>query len=163
MRPHPFLYFTDHADPELGRAVSDGRRKEFEAFGWAPEDIPDPQDPGTFERSKLDWAEPDEQPHADLLRWHQDLIRLRRATPELTDGRMDLVRCDYDDAERWLVVNRGPITIACNFATGAVEPSLRRDPGTLLLSSTKEPEWTGGRARLEPESVTIWSTYGSAR
>ena len=51
----PFQYFTDHADPELGRAVSVGRRAEFAAFGW--EHVPDPQDPGTFARSRLDWTE----------------------------------------------------------------------------------------------------------
>jgi maltooligosyltrehalose trehalohydrolase len=41
----PWLYFTDHQDPDLGRAVSEGRRREFAAFGWKPDDIPDPQDP----------------------------------------------------------------------------------------------------------------------
>ena len=53
----PFQYFTDHTDPELGRAVSEGRRREFAAFGWDPQAVPDPQDPATFERSKLDWTE----------------------------------------------------------------------------------------------------------
>ena len=53
----PFQYFTDHDDPELGRAVREGRRVEFAGFGWAPEAIPDPQDPATFARSKLDWQE----------------------------------------------------------------------------------------------------------
>jgi maltooligosyltrehalose trehalohydrolase len=40
----PFQYFTDHEDAELGRLVSEGRRREFAAFGWNPDDIPDPQD-----------------------------------------------------------------------------------------------------------------------
>ena len=53
----PFLYFTDHSDPGLGRIVSEGRRHEFSSFGWDPRDVPDPQDPATFERSRLDWAE----------------------------------------------------------------------------------------------------------
>ena len=30
----PFLYFTDYDDPELGRMISEGRKKEFVAFGW---------------------------------------------------------------------------------------------------------------------------------
>jgi maltooligosyltrehalose trehalohydrolase len=50
----PFQYFTDHDDPELARAVREGRRQEFVAFGWDPEPIPDPQTPAPFERSKLD-------------------------------------------------------------------------------------------------------------
>jgi maltooligosyltrehalose trehalohydrolase len=49
----PFLYFTDHRDAELGRAVSEGRRREFATFGWRPQEIPDPQAAETFARSKL--------------------------------------------------------------------------------------------------------------
>ena len=37
----PFLYFTDHPEPDLGKAVREGRRKEFAAFGWNPEDARD--------------------------------------------------------------------------------------------------------------------------
>jgi maltooligosyltrehalose trehalohydrolase len=62
----PLPYFTNHADPDLGQAVSRGRRSEFAAFGWAPEDVPDPQDPQTFRRSKLKWSELVLQPAADL-------------------------------------------------------------------------------------------------
>ncbi|HET6437055.1 MAG TPA: malto-oligosyltrehalose trehalohydrolase [Anaeromyxobacter sp.] len=48
---HPFLYFTSHADPALGRAVSEGRRAEY--FAEAGGQVPDPQDPETFRRSRL--------------------------------------------------------------------------------------------------------------
>lgn len=58
----PFQYFTDHDEDALAHAVSEGRRREFAAFGWKPEDVPDPQDAETFRRSKLDWAELDEEP-----------------------------------------------------------------------------------------------------
>jgi maltooligosyltrehalose trehalohydrolase len=67
----PFLYFTDHTEPDLARAVSEGRRREFAAFGWPPESVPDPQDRETFLRSKLNWDEPASQPHADILRWYR--------------------------------------------------------------------------------------------
>src|SRR5208337_3917332 len=46
----PFQYFTDHPEPELGKAVSEGRCREFAAFGWKPQDVPDPQAPETFQR-----------------------------------------------------------------------------------------------------------------
>ena len=39
----PFQYFTDHQDPALGQAVTEGRRHEFAAFGWDPDGVPDPQ------------------------------------------------------------------------------------------------------------------------
>src|SRR5205823_431831 len=53
----PFQYFTDH-EPELGRLVTEGRRREFRsfaAFAEQPERVPDPQDEATFRRSQLDW------------------------------------------------------------------------------------------------------------
>ena len=53
----PFQYFADHDDPEMAKAVSEGRRREFAAFGWDPEVIPDPEKVETFERSKLKWDE----------------------------------------------------------------------------------------------------------
>src|SRR5260370_17220790 len=77
----PFQYFTNHPDPELARAVSEGRRKEFAAFGWNGQDTPDPQDPDTFLRSKLNWMELEREPHASLLAWHRRLIALRPCAP----------------------------------------------------------------------------------
>ena len=52
----PWQFFTDHTDPFLAEAVSDGRRSEFAAHGWGFADVPDPQDKETFLRSKLDWS-----------------------------------------------------------------------------------------------------------
>ncbi len=52
----PFLYFTDHQNPDLGRLVAEGRAREFSGFNWAGE-VPNPQAPQTFDRSKLDWSE----------------------------------------------------------------------------------------------------------
>jgi maltooligosyltrehalose trehalohydrolase len=70
----PFQFFTDFGDPVLQKAVSEGRRKEFEAFTW--NEVPDPQDPATFDRSKLHWDQAtDENP---MLRWYRALIELRR-------------------------------------------------------------------------------------
>ncbi len=53
----PFFYFTDYQEPELARAVREGRCREFEAFGWKPQDTSDPQARDTFVRSILNWYE----------------------------------------------------------------------------------------------------------
>jgi maltooligosyltrehalose trehalohydrolase len=152
----PFLYFTDHEDPRLGKAVSEGRRREFAAFGWKPEDVPDPQDPETFHRSKLDWSELNEQPHADLLDWHRQLIRLRRETPDLSDGSMDRVETTFDENAKWLVVTRGSVHVACNFNSTPADVPVS---GTHLLSSGKAPEaLDNGTARLGAESVSIFTS-----
>ena len=50
----PFQFFTDHIDPAIAEATRAGRRKEFESFSaFSGMAIPDPQDPATFEGSKL--------------------------------------------------------------------------------------------------------------
>jgi maltooligosyltrehalose trehalohydrolase len=84
----PFLYFTDH-NPELGRLVTEARRAEFAGFGAFGEQVPDPQDPATFARSKLHWAERDRPPHAGILRLYRDLLALRSRLPPLLTRRRD--------------------------------------------------------------------------
>ena len=77
----PFLYFCDFGE-ELARAVTEGRRREFARFERfadpaAREAIPDPNDPETFLRSRLNWRERDLAPHAIWLDLHRALLRLR--------------------------------------------------------------------------------------
>ena len=110
----PFPYFTDHPDAELGRAVTAGRQREFAAFGWKPDDVPDPQQRSTFESAQLDWAETSKNGHADLLAWYRRLIALRREIPALADPRLDLVQANCDQDDGWLVVRRGPVAVAAN-------------------------------------------------
>lgn len=81
----PFLYFIDHGDPALVEAVRRGRRAEFSSFAWA-EDIPDPQDPATFERSRVHIGSPRTDRQAAMLRWIRRLIELRTAIPSLGVG-----------------------------------------------------------------------------
>ncbi|HXE73150.1 MAG TPA: DUF3459 domain-containing protein, partial [Candidatus Nitrosotenuis sp.] len=78
----PFLFFTDH-HPRLGPRITAGRRQEFRHFSAFSDPrvrqrIPDPQDPATFVRSRLDWSEADRPPHAGTLRLYRRLLALRR-------------------------------------------------------------------------------------
>jgi maltooligosyltrehalose trehalohydrolase len=145
----PFLYFTDHDDPELGKAVTEGRRREFASFGWDPEDVPDPQDPETFQRSKLRWDELTEPRHAGLLDWHRRLIALRRSTPAGAGE----VTVDFDEPGRWLVLTRGAITVAANM--GSAEATVPVPGGSVVLSSVDGVRVEGGRAELPPESAIV--------
>ncbi len=152
----PFQYFTDHQDPELGRAVSEGRRGEFASFGWKAEDVPDPQDPQTFARSKLDWGERARSPHREMLDWHRALIALRRSHPALSDARMERVEARADDAAGWLLLRRGSIAVACNLATRAQEvPVGGAAERRVLLASAEGISATGSAISLPPESVAI--------
>ncbi len=62
----PLQFFCSHTEPELARATAEGRKAEFAEHGWDADQIPDPQDPETFERSKLNWAETGSAAHARL-------------------------------------------------------------------------------------------------
>jgi maltooligosyltrehalose trehalohydrolase len=150
----PFQYFTHHEDAELARQVSEGRRSEFKAFGWKPEDVPDPQDPQTFQRSKLRWSEIHEEPHASLLGWYKDLIALRRARRELTNGRTDRVEVRFDERARWLVMRREEIEVACNFASDAqaIPVTCARAP---LMASGDGWRLRPGLIELPGESVAL--------
>jgi maltooligosyltrehalose trehalohydrolase len=131
----PWQYFTDHVDPGLARAVAQGRRAEFAAHGWAATDVPDPEDDATFTRSKLDWSQLGQDAHQDMLAWYRTLIALRRSRPELTDPRLDRVRADYDEQERWLVVHRGRLRIAANLGPAPQRLPLGA-PGTGVLAAS---------------------------
>jgi maltooligosyltrehalose trehalohydrolase len=133
----PFQYFADFAeDPALSRAVSEGRRHEFTAFGWKPEDVPDPAALETFTRSKLDWSELGREPHRGLFDWYRQLVQLRRNVPQLTDGRLEQVATRHSETERWLVVERGAVTIAANFAAEPRSIPLRTGrPGAIMLGT----------------------------
>ncbi|MFP5351276.1 MAG: malto-oligosyltrehalose trehalohydrolase, partial [Actinomycetota bacterium] len=154
----PFQYFTSHPDQDLGRAVSEGRKREFEAFGWDPDEIPDPQDPETFTRSKLKWDELERAPHSELLEWYRDLIALRKRMPELGDGDLAAVMTFFDEDQRALVIQRGGITVACNFSDSPAEvPAERGDRTELLMASGDKPQWSGEVLVLPPTSVSILS------
>ncbi len=83
---NPFLYFADHEEEEMRRLVSEGRKRDFAAFGWDESQIPDPEVLRTFTDSKLNWSELHRDRHAEMLQWVKDLIRLRRSSVDLNDG-----------------------------------------------------------------------------
>ena len=151
----PFQYFTDHDDPELGRAVSEGRRTEFAAFGWKPEDVPDPQSPQTFARSKLDWSEPGREPHASVLDWHRQLLRLRRELPRLGDGGPSETRVRFDEATRWLAVERGPVTVACNLGVERARVPVQSAAHRVRLASDPRVKLVGAGIELPATSVAV--------
>ncbi len=149
----PFQYFVDH-EPEMAKLVSEGRRREFAAFGWKPESIPDPQSPETFARSKLNWSERSQPRHAAMLEWYWKLIALRRATPCLNNGEQGNTRAIYSEEERWLRFDRGSVAVFCNLSKGAQSFTLSQN-SRVLLASHDSVETIGGELRLPPETVAV--------
>lgn len=150
----PFQYFADHKDKELARQVSEGRKREFMAFGWDPATIPDPESRDTFLRSKLNWDELQEPAHADMRTWYRKLIELRLSMPCLNNGEPGNTSVTYDEEEKWIRMTRGAIVVACN---------LHADPQSVPINSSAKlmfasREGVGvekDRLILPPDSVAI--------
>jgi maltooligosyltrehalose trehalohydrolase len=150
----PFQYFADHKDKELARQVSEGRKREFMAFGWDPATIPDPENRDTLLRSKLNWDELAEPAHADMLTWYRKLIELRLSMPCLNNGEPGNTAVAYDEEHRWIRMTRGAIVVACNLHE---EPqSVPVDPSAkLLFGSREDMAIEGDRLSLPPDSVAV--------
>jgi maltooligosyltrehalose trehalohydrolase len=106
----PFQFFTDHIDPAIAQATREGRTREFERFAAFSGEVPDPQAPETFERSKLDRSQPD----AELLELHRELLATRRVLPRA-------IEVEIDEQARILRARRGGVELVADFANATVE------------------------------------------
>jgi maltooligosyltrehalose trehalohydrolase len=152
----PFQYFAHHEEPEMARAVSEGRRREFAAFGWRPEDVPDPENRETFERSKLRWDEVNQGKHAEMLDWCRRLIALRRGSPSLNDGEAGQTRVQFDEERRWLVMDRGRVKVLCNLGDSPVEFECEEGYGLVLRSQGGIALW-GGKVMVPAAGFAVLS------
>lgn len=94
----PFQYFISHGDARLIEAVRRGRAEEFRDFHAEAGEVPDPADPRTFERSKLNRSLKSHEPHAALHRLYARLLEIRRGllgNPRFARSR---VRCSISEA-----------------------------------------------------------------
>ncbi len=162
----PFQYFIEHGDPALIEAVRQGRRREFAPFGWKPEEIPDPQSPATFERSRVH-LQPRTEWQDALLRWTGALIRLRKTHPALGAG-----EGKQRHHAAWLV-NDQPVLILHRWAKGGEQErallvlGLNRQPVTVVLTEpagrwarqidSATPEFGGQDQAALPQDLAIHS------
>lgn len=158
----PFQYFIHHGDPALVEAVREGRRGEFARFGWR-EGIPDPQDPATFDRSRLRLERRTQDKQAALLRWWRTLIGLRKSLPVL--GAAEFPSHGHrvwglEDA-RVLILHRwhsddGAALILLGFNAAPTRLTLREPVGrwTLRLDSSAK-EFAGDGASGLPAALTV--------
>jgi maltooligosyltrehalose trehalohydrolase len=128
----PFQFFSDHIDSEIATATREGRRREFASFAeFSGEEVPDPQDAATFERSKLTrTGEPEGM--RDL---HRELLRVRRELR--VAGNVSEDEISFDERAGWLAVRRGECTLLANFSREAVHIPRERIEEVLL--ATHEP------------------------
>ncbi|HMJ78075.1 MAG TPA: malto-oligosyltrehalose trehalohydrolase [Iamia sp.] len=124
--PAPFQFFSDHIDPEIAEATRQGRKREFADFAaFSGEEVPDPQDPATFQRSKLS-----REVHDDIAALYRRLLQVRRQLPA---GDVDEIA--FDEEARWLRFRRGPFHTVVSFADAPATVPLP-DHVTEVLAST---------------------------
>jgi maltooligosyltrehalose trehalohydrolase len=150
----PFQFFTDHRDPDLGKAVSEGRRREFARFGWDSNGVPDPQDPRTFGRSRLVWGELDAPFHHRMLKWYRELIRLRRRllAPRHLAG--DDVRVQVDAEMRRVAFDRHGLSVRVNLGEKDWVSSMS-EGARVLMASDPAIRQDGGCVSVPPSNVVI--------
>jgi maltooligosyltrehalose trehalohydrolase len=172
-----FHYFAD-LNPDLAKLVCAGRAKELAQFpSVATPDMQacllDPSDEQTFRRSQIDSSEQTRPGHAEVLRMHQDLLRLRREERAFSRvqrrgfiegavlghdacvlrffASVDASGAEQADAaDRLVVVNLGT-DLALDFAP---EPLLAPPAGKrwAILWSSEDPRYGGsGTAPLDTE------------
>jgi maltooligosyltrehalose trehalohydrolase len=152
----PFFYFIEHGDPELVKAVREGRKREFAAIEKL-ETPTDPQAEETFERCKLDWSKRQSVEGEQLLTLYRDLLALRREEPALRPGAVEAMVYGGPD---WMTVRRDGVLCAfntCNHATNIPVPTEAVGSWTLRLST--EAEGYGGSGgvteHIEPNGEVV--------
>ncbi|GHJ08369.1 malto-oligosyltrehalose trehalohydrolase [Micromonospora humidisoli] len=149
----PWQFFTSHPEPELAAAVATGRRREFAAHGWPPGDVPDPQDPQTFLRSRLDWAELDKPEHREMYEFYRRLIALRKSRADLSDPRLH--RMEVRHGDQFLVVRRGGCLVVANLAGRPQRVTLPGVARRVLLTTGEGVTVMRDRVELPAETAAI--------
>jgi maltooligosyltrehalose trehalohydrolase len=152
----PFLYFADHEDEQMAKAVSEGRKKEFAAFGWDESQIPNPEDLDTFRNSKLKWDEVSEGKHGEMLDWTRRLIRLRRNSMSLNDGDRGHIKVQFSEEKRWLRMDRHLVSIFANLGDSSAEFK-SDDTRRIVLTSDDAATLVGGCLTVPPDSLVVVS------
>jgi maltooligosyltrehalose trehalohydrolase len=147
----PFPFFADYGAEELRQAVREGRRKEFEAFGWDASRVPDPTAESTFQSAGLRWSELSEPEHARTLDWYRRLIALRKERPDLHDGGSPEADAESDQL---LVVHRPGLDVLVNLGSSPASFDLDRSPDR-ILGSEPDVRLKGDELLLPPESAAI--------
>jgi maltooligosyltrehalose trehalohydrolase len=152
----PWCFFSSHPEPNLAELVRSGRLEEFAQMEWDTSAVPDPQDPKTFEISKLDWSELERSDHAEQLKLTTRLIEIRHTYPDFTDPRFDQGHATSDDEDGWVLIERGKVIMAVNFHDHPTEEEVGHD--VVPVFTIGDIEVDGSSVHLGPHSALVGDT-----
>lgn len=148
---NPFLFFAGFTG-DLGRAVTEGRRREFADFdSFAAQDVPDPIDPQSYHRSRIDWTKLDSHAGRTAFARYRDLLRLRRdRIVPLIPGTGPHSGQRLDAPDRCLAVDwrlgGGILSVRANLSPAAAD----------LPAAAGEPIHLTGDVPGAPHSAAFW-------
>lgn len=147
--PSPFFYFVSHSDKDLIKAVQEGRKKEFAAFGFG-EHTPDPQDENTFLQSKIDWNKRTKNHHNIILEWHKELIRLRKESDALHDFQKRNTEAKLINEKAFVLFRHAAgmeEKLACffNFSEKTIQYSPAIEKEGRKIADSKDEQWMPGK------------------
>jgi malto-oligosyltrehalose trehalohydrolase len=164
----PFLFFSN-LGPDLADAVSEGRRREFERFAdftdaGQPEQIPDPNAPQTFLRSKLDWQVLGHPEHQDWQAFYRKLLAIRRQQimPRLVDIRGDAADFQLLGGTgllvRWQLGDGSQLCLLANLGANSTPVAGEACPpfATGKLIYVQPPDWQVDLALEVPPWAVAW-------
>jgi maltooligosyltrehalose trehalohydrolase len=141
--PAPFQFFSNHIDEKIAIATREGRRREFAAFASFDQEVPDPEAPETFARSKLT-----RERDPEVSKLYVRLIEARRRL-----GASEAEDIEYSESTRWLRLRRGGFALACNFAAAPLE--LACGDAEIELASHAGARLEGEYLKLPPMSGAL--------
>jgi maltooligosyltrehalose trehalohydrolase len=167
----PFQYFISHGDPDLVKAVQEGRKREFEYFfhSHSEGEFPDPQAKETFENSKLNWNFRKEEQQNLLFEFYKELLKLKK------EGAFDIfkqkeLKTEADEEKKILKIsakgeNSGLYGIF-NFGESKYTEKISEKDLTEVLLSSADKKWGGnlemkdlfksGEVTIPAEAVLIY-------
>ena len=155
----PWQFFTSHPEPELGKATAEGRIGEFAEHGWDADVVPDPQDPETFTRSKLDWSELVAGAARAAARRAPGAARAAPGAPRPARPRPDRRRrsAGTTPTAGWSCT-AGSLRVVVNLADQPREIDLDRPADDVLFATGELPVLDGTTVTLPAESAAVLST-----
>ncbi|MBF0464560.1 MAG: malto-oligosyltrehalose trehalohydrolase [Nitrospirae bacterium] len=145
----PFQFFVNFSGNALIENIRKGRKREYREF-HKKGTPPDPQDLGTFLRSKLIWEKRQEGNHKILLEFYKALIKIRKEIPVFSCINSVNVYVDGREKQKVVIIRRhlsnddaNSVLCIFNFNKDNVQMSLNGLEAWERFFCSAAAEWAG--------------------
>lgn len=150
---NPFQYFVSHGDPDLVKAVQEGRKREFEYFNKIEgQEFPDPQATETFQHSSLNWNFRNDEEQASIFAFYKEMLKLRK------QGAFDLFRnaeiiTEANEENKQLKVvaeaSEKSLFAFYNLGSQTWQPKIKKEKNLKVIVASADKKWKGSTEATE--------------